>query len=448
MTGVETSDFSISDSLSVQNVNISENKLILDVGSMQSDIEPTVTINGNITDKYENNWFNFVPHDIVIGTAIVAIDGSNPTILTAEYDNLYNLTLTYSEPINAATLDETDFETFYNIEPDIPDSNIKRITNVDTATDGLSSVLTFDKKINSDSDLMLVGSVYDKTGTAMIPTAIPLNDSTPPTMSSAKTITTTSIEIKFNENVVASTVYAGAFAISGGITVTDVTVLDDFVDVVFLTTTTIQEGATPTVTLRENTVNDRIGNELTADDTIVATDTIVPSLNSLSIISDNTNIGFAKSGDKITLQLVANEAVSFVSGTIFETELTQQHISDETSVGFSASVDIDDTTSNTNPTFAITIVDDEGNTKTVTQSDITGNTVIVDTLAPVITLIGSENTTLILDKSYADEGTVVIDNDPNYAGTSTLDVTNIDNTQFAGNVYTRLLHVDSSLCKN
>ena len=50
----------------------------------------------------------------------------------------------------------------------------------------------------------------------------------------------------------------------------------------------------------------RIGNELTADDTIVATDTIVPSLNSLSIISDNTNIGFAKSGDKITLQLVAN----------------------------------------------------------------------------------------------------------------------------------------------
>ena len=202
------------------------------------------------------------------------------------------MTLTYSEPINTATLDETDFETFYNIEPDIPDSNIKRITNVDTATDGLSSVLTFDKKINSDSDLMLVGSVYDKTGTAMIPTAIPLNDSTPPTMSSAKTITTTSIEIKFNENVVASTVYAGAFAISGGITVTDVTVLDDFVDVVFLTTTTIQEGATPTVTLRENTVNDRIGNELTADDTIVATDTIVPSLNSLSIISDNTNIGF------------------------------------------------------------------------------------------------------------------------------------------------------------
>ena len=59
-------------------------------------------------------------------------------------------------------------------------------------------------------------------------------------------------------------------------------------------------------------------------------------------------------------------------------------------------------------------MDDNGNTKTVTQSDITGTTVIVDTLAPVITLIGSENTTLVLDRSYVDEGTVVFDNDPNF----------------------------------
>ena len=430
MTGVEPSDFSISDSLSVQNVNISDNKLILDVGSMQGDTAPTVTITGAITDKSDSDWdtLGYIHNDIVVGTVITAIDGSSPTILTAEYDNLYNLTLTYTEPIDVSTLDETDFQTFYNIEYFIPDSNIKKITNIDTATDGLSSILTFDKKLNPDGNLTLIGSVYDKTGTAMLPTAIPLNDSTPATMSSAKTITTTSIEIKFDEDIDTSTVYAGAFGISGGITVTGVTALGDLTDVVFLSTTAIQEGATPTVTLRDNTVNDRVGNELTADDTIVVTDAIVPSLSSLLIISDNADTGFAKSGDTITLQLVANEDVSFVSGTIFETELTNQDISDKTSVGFSASVDIDDTTSNTNPTFAITIVDDEGNTKTVTQSDITGNTVIVDTLAPVITLIGPENTTLVLDKSYTDEGTVVIDNDPNYAGTSTPDTTNVDNT--------------------
>ena len=108
----------------------------------------------------------------------------------------------------------------------------------------------------------------------MLPTAIPLNDSTPATMSSAKTITTTSIEIKFDEDIDTSTVYAGAFGISGGITVTGVIALGDLTDVVFLSTTAIQEGATPTVTLRDNTVNDRVGNELTADDTIVVTDAL------------------------------------------------------------------------------------------------------------------------------------------------------------------------------
>ena len=186
VTGAEPSDFTISDSLSVQNVNISENKLILDVGSMQSDSTPTVTITGTITDKANANWYDFVHQNIVVGTTIDAIDGSNPAILAAEYDNLYDLTLTYNEPIDVSTLDETDFVTLYRIESSIPESNIKRIINIDTATDGLSSILTFDKKLNPDSDLILIGSIHDKTGTAMISTVIPLSDTTPPTMSSAK----------------------------------------------------------------------------------------------------------------------------------------------------------------------------------------------------------------------------------------------------------------------
>ena len=136
VTGVETSDFTVSDSLSVQNVNVSENKLILDVGSIPTDSTPTVTISGTITEVADSGWDDFVPQNIVGGTAITAIDGSRPTILTAEYDNLYTLTVTYSEPIDASTLDETDFKTFYNIESTVQDSNIKRITNIDTATDG------------------------------------------------------------------------------------------------------------------------------------------------------------------------------------------------------------------------------------------------------------------------------------------------------------------------
>ena len=171
VTGVEPSDFSISDSLSVQNVNISDNKLILDVGSMQGDTAPTVTITGTITDKSDSDWdtLGYIHNDIVVGTVITAIDGSSPTILTAEYDNLYNLTLTYTEPIDVSTLDETDFQTFYDIQYFIPDSDIKKITNIDTATDGLSSILTFDKKLNPDGNLTLIGSVYMLNGIYVIP---------------------------------------------------------------------------------------------------------------------------------------------------------------------------------------------------------------------------------------------------------------------------------------
>ena len=145
--------------------------------------------------------------------------------------------------------------------------------------------------------------------------------------------------------------------------------------------------------------------------------------------------------DEITLVLVANEPVSYVDGTIFETipQITGS------SNGFDASVTITDTTSNGYPTFAITIVDDAGNTKTITQSDITGTNVMVDTLAPVITLNGSENTTLVLGRTYIDEGTVVIDNDPNYTQTSATTSNNINNTKLGSYEVTYLTQPDSGV---
>ena len=69
---VNTTDFSVSDSLSVQNVSVDGNKIILDVTSMSTDSTPTVTIIDTIKDK--NNvadditWYNFVQQTIVNGT--------------------------------------------------------------------------------------------------------------------------------------------------------------------------------------------------------------------------------------------------------------------------------------------------------------------------------------------------------------------------------------------
>ena len=73
---VSTTDFSVSDSLSVQNVSLDENKIILDVTSMPGNSEPTVTIIQPITDK---------------GSTL--LDASSTTVGTALYINQFRLVL-------------------------------------------------------------------------------------------------------------------------------------------------------------------------------------------------------------------------------------------------------------------------------------------------------------------------------------------------------------------
>ena len=342
--------------------------------------------------------------------------------------------------MDVSTIDESDFKILpFKIEG-VPGQNletttVKRITNLETTADGLLSTITFDRKLNTGAILKMIGSMHARTGVAMLDYNISSSDSIPPTMSSAKTISSTLIEITFNEDLDNSGVNSNDFAVSDNIVISEVTAL---YDVVLLTTSTIPEDATPTITL-SGSVEDHTGNVANSG-TVKASDAIAPSLSSLLITSNNANTEYAKSGDEITLVLVANEPVSYVDGTIFETipQITGSNN------GFNASVTITDTTSNGYPTFAITIVDDAGNTKTITQSDITGTNVNIDTLAPVITLNGSENTTLVLGRTYIDEGTVVIDNDPNYTQTSATTSNNINNTKLGSYEVTYLTQPDSA----
>ena len=328
---------------------------------------------------------------------------------------------------------------FYLIDDTVRDfvfaTTVKKITNLDTAADGLSSVLTFDRKLNPSGTLRMVGSIHDTLESAMLYQNVILRDSIPPTMSFAKTINSTLIEIEFNEPLDTSSVDSSYFTVSDSIVVSGTIAFDN---VVLLTTSTILEGATPTITL-SGSVSDPAGN-IANSASLVATDGITPSLSSLSIISNNANTEFAKSGDQITLTLVANEDVSIVDGTILETAI--QPTGSDNSI--STTVDIATSTSNGKPTFTITIADDAGNSKTITHSDITGTTVVVDTLAPAINLNGLETATLILGKTFTDEGAVVIDNDPNYAESATTASNNINNAQLGSYEVTYSAQPDSA----
>ena len=195
-------------------------------------------------------------------------------------------------------------------------------------------------------------------------------------------------------------------------------------NVVVLHTTTFAVDATPTVTLSGAVVD--IAFNPTTSHSLVVTDAIGPSLNSLSVISNNADTEFAKSADDITLTLVANEPVSFVDGNL--SGITPQIVTQTN--GFTATVTIGTSTSNGPSTFAITIADDAGNTKIITPSDITtGSNVIIDTLPPVIRLVGSDDTTLTIGSNYVEQGYIVIDNEPEYVSPSITPTNNIDNAQ-------------------
>ena len=342
------------------------------------------------------------------------------------------LELSYSEPINTSTISENDYEISFVLEKNFYNESIidattpKLITDIVVANDGLSTLLTFDRKLNSDALLRVVGVPRDNTGTAMIEHYVQLSDSRPPSMSFARTLDTSTIEITFDENINSTSVQSADFTLSDGITITGVTAshINASENVVVLHTTTFAVDATPTVTLSGAVVD--IAFNPTTSHSLVVTDAIGPSLNSLSVISNNADTEFAKSADDITLTLVANEPVSFVDGNL--SGITPQIVTQTN--GFTATVTIGTSTSNGPSTFAITIADDAGNTKIITPSDITtGSNVIIDTLPPVIRLVGSDDTTLTIGSNYVEQGYIVIDNEPEYVSPSITPTNNIDNAQ-------------------
>ncbi len=413
MADVETTDFTLSDSLSLQSASVERNKIILvTTDQLPSDSTPIITISGNISDT-NIGIPRYQPSNITIGTTITVSDGIRPTITSAEYDNYYNLNISYSEPIRKDLISEEDFEiTFIDLVQGVGSKDVTQrvITSITTSNDNLSTSLTFDRKLQPNSTLQMSGLMRDITGLAMLKEQITISDTTPPFMSSARTLDTTSIEITFNEDISSTNLNANDFSIdSGSISAIAATVLNN---VVRIETDPITADATPVITLI-GSVSDIVGN-IANSGSVTATDAIAPSLNSLSITSDNINSAFAKSSDTITLTLVANEPVSFLNGHILG-KTPQTNVPGNT---ITASVNIDENTSNGPSVFAITISDGAGNTKTVTELDITASNVNIDTQSPVITLIGSSDKSLTLDATYIDDGSLVTDNDPNYVQTS------------------------------
>ena len=171
-----------------------------------------------------------------------------------------------------------------------------------------------------------------------------------------------------------------------------------------------------------------LGASLTRIITIV--DALPIGVTSLSITSNSGN-NFANADKIITLRLQTDsDDLHDITGTLLGREFTSTI--NGGSATFTTTVLSGDT--NGNVTFSIEALNSSDGRVAISESDITdGSFVTIDTILPVITLNGENNTIVAVGVDYTDPSATVADQgNPSYAGTITARPATLD-TSSAGN---------------
>ena len=165
-----------------------------------------------------------------------------------------------------------------------------------------------------------------------------------------------------------------------------------------------------------------------------------------SITVNDANSLYAKAGDTVSIQITVND-------TIDPTKSTVQILNLSTNVGkngpntINASVTIpaDGIEMYTNITASIS--NHLGAMLNLTENDIIGQNVFVDTISPKIEPIGDENYTVLVGTSYNDQGASASDGSPGYSASDyNTSITGTLNTSSIGSnvTYTYTAHTDAA----
>ena len=174
--------------------------------------------------------------------------------------------------------------------------------------------------------------------------------------------------------------------------------------------------------------------------TIVGYDLL--EITSLTTSSNNSvNSSYAKAGDEITINLRHDGIIQNVTGNILgDDNFTVNKYSGATDL----KKIITQNDINGNLTFNIFMVNSSNNAARVTQEDLTSNNIIIDTISPIITLKGINDTVSVLNYPYADANATAYDvsyGSKNIPPVGTVDIATVGNytlsysapSDFAGN---------------
>ena len=230
----------------------------------------------------------------------VDVDRTAPTMDSAVTTSTTTVDVTFSESIDDSTVHNTG------------DFTVGGVATTDAVASGSTVTLTVLTPFATDALPAIVltsaqGGVDDAVGNTLASDAgFAATDGVAPTMDSAVTTSTTTVDVTFSESIDDSTVAdVGDFTV-GGVATTNAVASGDTVTLTI--GTPFATDATPTIVLTaaQGGVDDAFGNTLASDAGFAATDGVAPtiSVTSVSPVSGNT----ATIGDNVIVTLTAGGA--------------------------------------------------------------------------------------------------------------------------------------------
>ena len=196
------------------------------------------------------------------------------------------------------------------------------------------------------------------------------------------------------------------------------------------------------------TAEDRAGNIATITRAVEVRNAPPIGINTFIINSDQSgNSKYAKAGDK--LDFILNVNYSIVSYTVQIPNTATPTINPVGDRLF-VTATVLDTSVESNATFTITVTNVNGTTLTITENDLTGDNVFVDTISPrIATDDGGPADYFIVNGTVpVIQNVTVTDEDPKYSGNYTLIANATVNTNINGSVYNYTYTADADSAGN
>ena len=349
----------------------------------QNSAEGEVLFNITAFDLAGNN---FTADQTQLNSSNVIIDTSSPTLdnLTiysnnanpslATVSNILNITITVDETLKAANI--TILDSTYVMDVNGVVANASVTVSQDSDEGEVSfNITAFDlagNNFTADQTQLNSSNVTIDTESLMLENLTIYSNNANPSLATVSNIL--NITITVDETLKAA-----------NITILDSTYVMSVNGVVANASVNVDQNSAEGDVLFVITAFDLAGNSFTVDQTQlnslnVIIDTSSPTLDNLTIYSNNTNISLATINNNLSITITANETLKAANITI----LGSTYVMNVSGVVANANVTVDQNSAEGEVLFNITAFDLAGNNFTADQTQLNSSNVIIDTSSPTL----------------------------------------------------------------